>query len=60
MSLVAGSGPLGPDRIGWFSAPVADPIVYVEPHPRRVQAVRDGLTVIDTENALLVHRPERR
>jgi len=56
MSLVAGRGPLGPDRAGWFSAPVPDPIVYVEPHPRRVQAVRDGRTVIDTENALLVHR----
>ncbi len=56
MSLVAGRGPLGPDRAGWFSAPVADPIVYVEPHPRRVQAIRDGRTVIDTERALLVHR----
>lgn len=56
MSLVAGRGPLGPDRAGWFSAPVADPIVYVEPHPRRVQALRAGRLVIDTENALLVHR----
>ncbi|MGY4708547.1 DUF427 domain-containing protein [Mycolicibacterium sp. CBM1] len=56
MSLVAGRGPLGPDRAGWFSAPVAEPIVYVEPHPRRVQALRDGDPVIDTENALLVHR----
>lgn len=56
MSLVAGRGPLGPDRAGWFSAPVADPIVYIEPHPRRVQAVRDGQIVIDTENALMVHR----
>jgi uncharacterized protein (DUF427 family) len=33
--------------------------VYLEPHPRRVQAVRDGVTVIDTEEALLVHRPDR-
>ncbi|WP_396929380.1 DUF427 domain-containing protein [Mycolicibacterium sp.] len=56
MSLVAGRGPLGPDRAGWFSAPVANPIVYVEPHPRRVQAIRGGQTVIDTERALLVHR----
>lgn len=56
MSLVAGRGPLGPDRAGWFSAPVAEPIVYVEPHPRRVQAVRGGQLVIDTENALMVHR----
>jgi uncharacterized protein (DUF427 family) len=56
MSLVAGCGPLGPDRAGWFSAPVADPIVYVEPHRRRVQALRGGRCVIDTENALMVHR----
>ncbi|SBS76353.1 conserved hypothetical protein [uncultured Mycobacterium sp.] len=56
MSLVAGRGPLGPDRAGWFFPPVAEPIVYVEPHPRRVQAVRDGQLVIDTENALMVHR----
>jgi uncharacterized protein (DUF427 family) len=34
-------------------------VVYVEPHPRRVQAVKDGRTVIDTERALLVHRPDR-
>jgi uncharacterized protein (DUF427 family) len=30
--------------------------VYIEPHPRRVQALRDGRVVIDTERALLVHR----
>ena len=34
--------------------------LYVEPHPRRVQALRDGHAVIDTERALLVHRPDRR
>lgn len=59
MSLVAGRGPLGPDRAGWFSGPVPDAIVYVEPHPRRVQAVRGGRVVIDTERALLVHRAGR-
>jgi uncharacterized protein (DUF427 family) len=34
-------------------------VVYVEPHPRRVQALRNGRTVIDTERALLVHRRNR-
>jgi uncharacterized protein (DUF427 family) len=34
-------------------------LVYVEPHPRRVQAVRDGRLVIDTEHALMVHRQGR-
>ena len=56
MSLVAARGPLGPDPAGRFSAPLPAGLVYVEPHPRRVQAIRDGRIVIDTERALLVHR----
>ncbi|KWX68457.1 DUF427 domain-containing protein [Mycobacterium sp. NAZ190054] len=56
MSLVAGSGPLSRDRAGRFSPPVAGDLVYIEPHPRRVQAVLDGRTVIDTERAVMVHR----
>ena len=56
MSLVAGRGPLSKDPAGWFSPPLAGDVVYVEPHPRRVQAARDGRTVIDTERALMVHR----
>ncbi|MCV7223201.1 DUF427 domain-containing protein [Mycolicibacterium elephantis] len=55
MSLVAGRGPLSRDPAGWFAPPIPE-VVYVEPHPRRVQAVRDGRVVIDTEGALLVHR----
>jgi uncharacterized protein (DUF427 family) len=38
---------------------VAPGTVYVEPHPRRIQAVRAGEVVIDTERALIVHRPGR-
>jgi uncharacterized protein (DUF427 family) len=56
LSLVAGRGPLSKDTAGWFSPPLPDDVVFVEPHPRRVQAFRDGRTVIDTERALLVHR----
>jgi uncharacterized protein (DUF427 family) len=56
MSLVAGRGPLSKDPAGWFSSPVPDDLVFVEPHPRRVEAVRNGKTVIDTERALMVHR----
>lgn len=56
MSLVAGRGPLSTDPAGTFSAPVPAGVVYVEPHPRRVQAFVDGRPVIDTERALLVHR----
>lgn len=61
MSLVAGRGPLGSDPVGRFAPPMdADiELVYIEPHPRRVRAVKDGHTVIDTERALLVHRRNR-
>ncbi|CUU60696.1 Uncharacterized conserved protein, DUF427 family [Parafrankia irregularis] len=59
MSLTAAQGPLGPTPAGRFSAPVPAGVVYVEPHPRRVQAVRDGQKVIDTEAAVLVHRSMR-
>ena len=52
-------GPLGPSPAGWFAPPIPDDVVYVEPHPRRIEAVRDGQTVLDTEDALLVHRPGR-
>lgn len=56
MSLVAGRGPLSPHRAGRLSVPVPDDVVYVEPHPRRIQAVTADRIVIDTERALLVHR----
>jgi uncharacterized protein (DUF427 family) len=56
MSLVAGRGPLGKEPAGWFSSPLPDDLVFIEPHPRRVQAIRGGQTIIDTERALLVHR----
>jgi len=57
VSLTTGRGPLGKDPAGWFSK--ADPagVVFVEPHPRRIQGVVGGTAVIDTERALLVHRP---
>ena len=60
MSLVAGRGPLSADPAGWFSPPVPADLgyleVYIEPHPRRVQAFRHGHKEIDTERALMVHR----
>lgn len=59
MSLTAARGPLGADPAGWFSSPLPEAVVFVEPHPRRVQARLDGQIVIDTEQALLVHRVGR-
>jgi uncharacterized protein (DUF427 family) len=59
MSLVTGRGPLSKDPAGWFSPPLPDDVVFVEPHPRRIQAMRGGSALIDTERALLVHRAGR-
>jgi uncharacterized protein (DUF427 family) len=56
MSLVAGRGPLSQDPGGWFVPALPSDVVYVEPHPRRVQAIINGRPVIDTERALMVHR----
>jgi uncharacterized protein (DUF427 family) len=56
VTLTAGRGPLGADPAGWFSAPLPRDVAYIEPHPRRIQAIVDGRIVIDTENVLLVHR----
>ena len=56
MSLVAGRGPLSADPAGWFSTPLPTDVVFVEPHPRRIRALLDDRTVIDTEHVLMVHR----
>ncbi|OMC03907.1 hypothetical protein A5733_22735 [Mycobacterium sp. NS-7484] len=56
MSLVAGRGPLSTQPAGWFTPPLAGATVYIEPHPRRIQAVRGDIVVLDTEHALMVHR----
>jgi uncharacterized protein (DUF427 family) len=57
MTLTSGSGPLSKTRAGRFTAPVPEGLAYVEPFRRRVRGVIDGRTVVDTERALLVHRP---
>lgn len=59
MSLVAGRGPFSSDPAGWFTPPLPGDIVFVEPHPRRIQAIRNGHKMIDTEAALLVHHRGR-
>ena len=59
MSLVTGHGPLSSNPAGRFVPPIPAKVIYIEPHPRRIQAIINGRTVIDTEKALLVHRPDR-
>ncbi len=59
MTLTAGRGPLAADPAGWFGPAIPADTVFVEPHPRRVTAIRGGQTVLDTEDVLLVHRRGR-
>ena len=59
MSLTSARGPLTSQALGRFSQPLPPGVVYLEPHPRRVQAMIDGQAVIDTERAWLVHRVGR-
>ena len=57
MSLTTGRGPLSARPAGRFTAPMPGPVTYLEPHRRRVRGIKDDVTVIDSEHALLVHRP---
>jgi uncharacterized protein (DUF427 family) len=57
VSLTSGKGPLSAQRAGRFTERVPDGVGYVEPFRRRVRGLLGGRTVVDTERALLVHRP---
>lgn len=57
MSLVAGRGPFSTQPAGWFTPPLTEAVVYIEPHPRRIQAFAGDAAKLDTEHALMVHRP---
>lgn len=56
MTLSAARGPLSTDPLGRFVPPIPAGSVFIEPHPRRVQAFVGDDAVIDTELALMVHR----
>jgi uncharacterized protein (DUF427 family) len=57
VSLTSGRGPLSDDPAGRFTAPMPEKVSYIEPFRRRVTAAKDGRTVVETERALLMHRP---
>jgi uncharacterized protein (DUF427 family) len=59
VSLTTGKGPLSARPAGRFTAPMPAAVAYLEPFRRRVRAVKDGRTLIDSERVLLVHRPGR-
>jgi uncharacterized protein (DUF427 family) len=58
VTLTSARGPLGSDPAGRFSPPIAPGTVFVEPHARRIQALVGDHVVLDTEAALMVHRPQ--
>jgi uncharacterized protein (DUF427 family) len=56
VTLTVGTAPFGSSPIGWFNFdphPPAD-VVHVEPSPRRVRVLLDGVTVADSEDVLLL------
>jgi uncharacterized protein (DUF427 family) len=59
MTLTVGSGPFGQHPTGRFDFDPPERITFVEVHPRRVRALRDGETVIDSERVRLVYRTGR-
>lgn len=57
MSLTTGKGPLSARPAGRFTAPMPERVSYIEPFRRRVQGIKDGVAVVDSEKVLLVHSP---
>ena len=56
MSLTVGSGPFGHRPSGRFDFEPPESVTFVEVHPRRVRATKDGATVVDSERVRLVYR----
>jgi uncharacterized protein (DUF427 family) len=59
MSLTTGRGPLSAEPAGRFSVAMPRDVSYMEPFRRRVRATKGARTLIDSERALLLHRPGR-
>jgi uncharacterized protein (DUF427 family) len=59
VSLTTGKGPLSATPAGRFTVAMPQNVSYFEPFLRRVRATKDGRTVIDSERAVLMHRPGR-
>lgn len=56
MSLTVGTGPFGHRPSGHFDFEPPETVTFVEVHPRRVRAAKDGATVVDSERVRLVYR----
>jgi uncharacterized protein (DUF427 family) len=55
MTLTVGRGPFGHQPAGTLNFEPPPIVVFVDPLDRRVRAVRDGATVVDSERVRLVH-----
>jgi uncharacterized protein (DUF427 family) len=57
MSLTMGSGPFGHHPAGRFNLDIpAGEVLFVDPSPRWIRAVRDGETVIDSRRVKMLHQ----
>jgi len=56
MTLTVGSGPFGHRPSGRFDFEPPKAVTFVEVHPRRVRATKDGVAVVDSERVRLVYR----
>jgi hypothetical protein len=56
MTLTMGSGPFGHDPAGDFNLDIpARELLFVDPSPRWIRAVRGGETVIDSRRMKMLH-----
>jgi uncharacterized protein (DUF427 family) len=57
MSLTVGTGPFGPSAAGAFNfeVPRAKGVIYFEDFPRRMRALLNGETIVDSRHAKLLH-----
>jgi uncharacterized protein (DUF427 family) len=55
MTITMGRGPFGHQPAGRFNFQPPDHVVYVDDFPRRVRAVKDGTTVVDSERVKMVY-----
>jgi uncharacterized protein (DUF427 family) len=55
VSLTSGSGPLSKNAAGRLNFELPDYVLYVEPLGRRLRAIKEGQTVVDSDAALLVY-----
>jgi uncharacterized protein (DUF427 family) len=61
MSLMIGSGPFGQRPAGSFNfaRPSSEVVLYLEDSPRRMRATLEGVTVVDSVRAKLLHQSGR-